>query len=208
MKFTYFEGPQDEMGGFRGTEVPCDLCGKTTACFSLDFADCEELFPTGGRLSSDQRQGKLGCYDCLCIGRFEFSHTTEVGTLLSPRFLQQYPDLDLPLPPVEFPKSAITQLRRTPTYISWQGEESSPWLVHCGDFMVYLGSWQPADFLRNAPNGDGRALFIEMTDPEQCELWDAAARDRGEEHPSDWYAAYYAFRCRHCGKLRGQWDMP
>ena len=73
--------------------------------------------------------------------------------------------------------------------------------------MVYLGEWKPKDFNDNASDGDGRRLFLEMTDEKWDHLWDAAT-PAGEAKPKAWYASYYAFRCRHCGKLRGNWDCP
>jgi len=86
--------------------------------------------------------------------------------------------------------------------ITWQQEL---WLVHCNDFMTYLGTWEPADFYANAEAGDGRSLFFEMTEPEYQHLWDASIRE-GENRLESWQAEYYAFRCNHCGKLRGNWD--
>lgn len=215
MRFIYFEGPDEQMCGLSDAEMPCAYCGRMARAFALDVADCREPLPSGTAASPaqaakwDRREGRHGCYDCLRSGRFEFTHATEVGFLLSPDSISPFEDDgEPPLPPASFPQSAIVELRRTPRFPIWQDEERSPWLVHCNDFMVYLGTWAPADFLRHAANGDGRGPFLEMTRPEQAGLWDFAAQDREEEHPSDWYATYYAFRCRHCGKLRGQWDNP
>ena len=71
--------------------------------------------------------------------------------------------------------------------------------------MIYKGTWEPGDFYRNSKNGNGRDLFLEMTDQDLNHLWDESLED-GEIELKSWYATYYAFECRHCGKLRGNWD--
>jgi hypothetical protein len=71
--------------------------------------------------------------------------------------------------------------------------------------MVYEGVWEPGDFCEHAPGGDGRALFVEMTDPERQGLWEQGADET--EARAMWYGTYYVFKCLHCGKLRGNWDV-
>lgn len=70
--------------------------------------------------------------------------------------------------------------------------------------MVYEGTWTPADFVDHAPDGDGRALFLTMTD-ELTHLWDDSVES---DTQTEWYAAYYVFRCRRCSMRRGNWDCP
>lgn len=87
-------------------------------------------------------------------------------------------------------------------FITWQQEL---WLTHCNDFMVYLVTWEPNDFYVNSEDGDGKKLFLEMTDGDMNHLWDSSLNNPNEklEH---WHATYYVFKCSHCGKLRGNWD--
>jgi uncharacterized protein CbrC (UPF0167 family) len=138
-----------------------------------------------------------GCFDCLRKGRFQFWHDTEIG-LLDERGLSQFYEHHAP-PPPDFPRAALTELRRTPQIVTWQQEL---WLCHCNDFMAYLGTREPDDFASNAPGGDGRSLFLQMTDPDLSHLWDESLRP-GERRPASWPATYYAFRCLHCGRPRG-----
>jgi uncharacterized protein CbrC (UPF0167 family) len=106
-------------------------------------------------------------------------------------------------PPPSFSESALIELRRTPQIVTWQEEL---WLTHCDDFMAYIGTWRPEDFVRNSRGGDGRDLFVRMTrDPELQFLWDQCLRP-GETTPVGWHAVYYTFRCLHCGELAGNWD--
>lgn len=58
-----------------------------------------------------------------------------------------------------------------------------------------------ADFVASSTDGDGRKLFLRMTD-EYPELWDDSIT-QGESQPGAWHATYYAYRCAHCGTLRG-----
>jgi uncharacterized protein CbrC (UPF0167 family) len=106
--------------------------------------------------------------------------------------------------PDHFNRAALAALLRTPQFTTWQEEQ---WLIHCNDVMVYLGEWKPQDFRKNAKDGDGRRLFLDMTDKELAHLWDEATPE-GAKGSEDWYASYYAFRCSRCGTLRGNWDCP
>lgn len=168
-----------EMDSLCNGERECSLCGKRAECFELDFAICNEL-------NESQRKGGVGCVYCLAKGRFEFWHDTEIGVLDENGLTKVYKHNREP--PEGFSKEALVQLRRTPQFISWQQEL---WLTHCNDFMVYQGTWEPTDFNRNSPSGDGRSLFLEMTDEDYQHLWDSSIRgDKLEK----WYATYYVFR--------------
>ncbi|MFN3653616.1 MAG: CbrC family protein [Armatimonadota bacterium] len=210
MAFVYFQASPEEMDDWiEDGPRRCDLCGRVGDCFVLDSASCSEI-------PEDRRENSVGCYACLREGRFEFWHDTEAGLVDEDGLHDELRDgesapvypvdafgfiLDA-LPSTSTPKSgippeAIVELRRTPTWSSWQG---SVWLCHCDDFMVYLGEWIAADFREQAADGDGRGLFLAMTDPDLALLWTP------DEVEPEWTASYYAFRCRHCGTLRGYWD--
>jgi uncharacterized protein CbrC (UPF0167 family) len=151
-------------------------------------------------LTDDDKQTAVGCYSCLRSGRFEFWHDTEIG-LLDENGLSHVYNHNKAVPD-GFPTAAMVELRRTPQVVTWQQEL---WLTHCNDFMQYIGTWEPKDFYANATNGDGRALFFEMTDDDYRHLWDASLTP-GRSRLDSWYATYYTFHCLHCGKLRGNWD--
>jgi uncharacterized protein CbrC (UPF0167 family) len=193
MKFHYFCGPQDDMASLAKGDTRCSLCGGPGPCFRLQFAICDEL-------SEVEKEPAVGCFSCLRGGRFEFWHDTEFG-LLDKNGLTHVYKHNQP-PPADFPASALIELRRTPQTVTWQQEL---WLTHCNDFMANLGTWEPKDFYANALNGDGRALFYEMTDEEYRHLWDASL-PRGATRLESWHATYYAFSCLHCGMRRGDWD--
>jgi uncharacterized protein CbrC (UPF0167 family) len=194
MEFRYFKGPPDDMSQrLDGTHV-CSICGKESEmCFSLSYT-ITDLF------TDDAKDDKTGCVDCLRAGKFEFWHDTEFGMLDENALTKVYNHNMNNPPPVEVEK--LTELKRTPQIITWQQEL---WLTHCNDFMIYKGTWQPADFHHHSPNGNGRELFLEMTDSELQHLWDESLENGGKVLKS-WYATYYVFECSHCGKLRGNWD--
>jgi hypothetical protein len=87
--------------------------------------------------------------------------------------------------------------------------------------MVYLGYWQPNDFRRHASDGDGRKLYVDMTTllpGNRCSLSSEETKRLEEDRDLIWSSVeergddewggmlYYAYKCRHCGKLRGYYD--
>ena len=194
MEFQYFKGPDQDMSDLLEGTHTCDICGQANGlCFSLDYT-ITEVFP------DDEKETKMGCLQCLRDGKFEFWHDTEYGVLDERGLTKVYkPNMDNP-PAIEIEK--LIELKRTPQIVTWQQEL---WLTHCNDFMTYIGTWEPMDFYRKSKNGNGRDLFLEMTDDDLNHLWDESLED-GELELKSWYATYYAFECRHCGKLRGNWD--
>lgn len=193
--FRYFCGPRHDMGNLADGEAHCAFCGEIAPCFSLANAYCASV-------SDRDKASAHGCFSCLQRGRFEFWHDTEIG-LLDEAGLTHVYNHNRP-PPPDFPSSSLVQLRRTPQIVTWQQEL---WLTHCNDFMAYQGTWEPRDFYANASDGDGRALFVEMTDGEYGHLWDESMPS-GATRLESWYATYYVYCCLHCGKLRGNWDCP
>ncbi|HWB27850.1 MAG TPA: CbrC family protein [Chitinophagaceae bacterium] len=194
MQFTYFEGPVGDMGDFLGEKKKCSIWKQEHEyCFSLNYAITYKF-------SDAEKEGKIGCYDCLKKGEFEFWHDTEFGFLdesglkKAPRHTKNTSH--------ELPVEWLADLRRTPQIVTYQEEF---WLTHCNDFMIYKGTWSPPDFYINSTNGDGRDLFMEMTDVNLSHLWDQSLPE-GQTLLQQWYPTYYVFGCRHCNKLRGYWD--
>jgi hypothetical protein len=181
------------MADWLPAEMSCSLCGKFGPCFRLEYALCP-------RLPDAEKEKAVGCYTCLRQGHFEFWHDTEVGEL-DEQGLKKVHNDHRP-PSATFRPGALQELRRTPQIVTWQQEL---WLTHCDDFMAYIGTREPKDFAAHASNGDGRSLFLAMTEPELAHLWDESLRP-GETEPRSWHASYYVFRCLHCGKQRGNWD--
>ena len=190
MNFGYFQGPISDMASLCKGEKTCGICKRVGQCFELRSAIIQ---------SEEASEVSYGCWECLVKGKFEFWHDTDIG-MLDEKGLTKVYKHNQPRPE-EFPDAALVALRRTPQIVTWQQEL---WLTHCNDFMVYQGTWSPGNFYKNAPNGDGRALFLEMTDNAK-NLWDDSIPE-GKTILKDWHATYYVFKCKHCCKLKGNWD--
>jgi hypothetical protein len=205
--FKYFAAPRSEMAGLLAGDRQCSLCGTAGPCFSLE----RTLQPEAG----------AGCFDCLQAGRFGFSHITEVGYLERNGLVSAYDDepdeprrlfvvgvggeaevvsgAAAPVPgPAVPPAQALEELRRTPDFPTWNEVE---WLVHCADFMVYLGPWQPSG-VRAAAAAQGVVAADLLHD-----MAGAYAKLPSDPRQETWGLTFHVFRCGHCSLLRG-WPDP
>jgi hypothetical protein len=62
---------------------------------------------------------------------------------------------------VVIPSAILLELVRTPTYVTWQGEQ---WLFCCASAMVYLGEWTRADLARQAVGKPPLDAFVDIFD--------------------------------------------
>lgn len=194
MHFTYFKGPTSDMGDLVKGRNQCSICNNEhDYCFDLTYSITTKF-------NDEEKEGKMGCYDCLRNGAFEFWHDTEFG-MLNERGLSKVYSHNADNPPI-LDSKILSELKRTPQIITYQQEV---WLTHCNDFMIYKGTWEPLDFYKNSATGDGKELFMEMTDEDFRHLWDASLEE-GQTLLEQWYPTYYVFECRHCKKPRGYWD--
>lgn len=210
IEFRYFRTAETEIGFLPGSRV-CSLCGQTSRCFELDGVICAEL-------SETERKGKIGCYDCLRQDRFGYPHDTEVGFISEDGFFPaEEPDTSQKrvfvvasdgeatadtMPLVQPPKphineEAIAELRRTPSFPTWQ---EVAWPVHCDDFMAYLGIWGPKNFDNAAPAEEGRQIFLDMVDSVFHSRWPEGKEPRFGEN-------FVAFECLNCQSRLGIWDI-
>lgn len=190
----YFKGPIEDIANLFYNEQTCLFCNEVkTLSIPVDFAISDKY-------SRAEKENKMGCLDCLRKGEFEIWHDTEFGMLEKDGFKKVY------LHHMENPPKVLEQnkieLRRTPQI---QTSQQELWLTHCNDFMVYKGTWEPIDFVKNSSNSNGRELFLSMTDVDMNHLWDDYFEEGGIL-TENWYATYYVFECSHCKKLRGNWD--
>ncbi len=194
MEFVYFKGLMEDMGDlFMGRKI-CAICHEENDyCFALEYT-ISSIFEY-----KDQK-GTFGCFKCLRDSKFEFWHSTELG-FLDENGLMNTNTRKIYDPPI-ISEEKLVELRRTPQIITYQEEK---WLTHCNDFMVFKGIWTPPDFYKNSPDGDGKTLFLAMTDDNIAHLWEESLPE-GQEALEEWYPTYYVFECRHCNKLRGNWD--
>lgn len=121
-------------------------------------------------------------YDCICPWCVA---NGRAARRLGASFVQ---DSDTALPAAVWDELS----RRTPGYISWQGEL---WLTHCGDACAFLGDL-PAEEAAQLPE-PVEALFLAEND--WLADW-SALKAAYAEGKSD--VALYKFACLHCDTVR------
>jgi uncharacterized protein CbrC (UPF0167 family) len=156
------------------------------------------------------------CFACLRDGRAAFTKDTEFGMVrwedavrgrthgvpglrsISLGFSLTEPDADGWVS-VTIPSSVLHELVRTPTYVTWQGEQ---WLFCCDAAMVYCGECVQADLVRYAPDNP-EAAFLDVFEHAERWMWNHVPHN--SEQTSGW--GFYVFECQICGRLRGHFDM-
>jgi uncharacterized protein CbrC (UPF0167 family) len=190
--------------------IPCPSCGAVNGLDTYDreatpCRQCRSLIPFPDIANNEI----LCCYSCLRAGKAAIAKDTELGLITWESAVEGVthgiPELnhsDFEMVPrgdvwvgARLPSEVMLELLGTPIYSTWQGD---CWLFCCKQPMVYVGNWDKKDFTRNAPDGNGRALFERTVPDFQSKMWDVQFWDG----PS-----YYVFRCSHCGRLRSHWDM-
>ncbi len=192
-----------EMGIGSDIILPCPHCRTENALDADDRANvvcrnCESPVPF-----PDYDAPIVVCYECWRAGKAAFTMDTELGMVTWEHAIQGVthgmPNINnsdfeiIPPPPEHLEEWTVARvssemlldLVRTPSYVTWQGQH---WFFHCKQPMVYIGPWEQADFDRHAPGGDGRALFLQITEDPFEDLWEA-----GGEKSDLMYI--YVFRC-------------
>ena len=120
--------------------------------------------------------------DCICLSCI---HDGSAAAKFNAEFVQ-YAE------PVSDPQKRDELFKRTPGYMSWQGEN---WLACCDDYCAYLGP-------------------VGIEELEKLGIKDEVLKDYAEQVPSypldvvneylrrDGDLTGYLFRCLHCGKYR------
>ena len=186
VKIGYYNAPITDLNGFKYEQKTCELCKTEQNVFTIN----PNLNPSPEWI----------CIQCLNSIKIESPHCTEFG----------YVDINLP----EFLKEedakshvkeeAYWEMMRTPRYLALQSEN---WLCHCDDFMDFIGTWEAPDFTKNSKDGNGKNLFISMTDESSQHLWDDFELMESEGKHTWQDCLYYAFKCRKCETMRGHWEM-
>ncbi|WP_064966192.1 CbrC family protein [Tenacibaculum ovolyticum] len=97
-------------------------------------------------------------------------------------------------------KSKSLELIHTPPFRAWQGAK---WLVHCNDFMKYIGTWQHEDFLKNAPDSNAEDYYENICLYGGDDLYESQFGPNKSEYAN---CTFYAFECLTCKEKRGYID--
>ncbi|WP_103072553.1 CbrC family protein [Aquimarina sediminis] len=166
-------------------------------------------------ISRDANKAEIVCLQCFYEKKYSFEQQAEGGYLTKDgilldsekyNYLKDSHDYDTDLLPKEkqllsIEKSKIQELQHTPPFNAWQG---AIWLVHCNDFMTFIGTWEHKDFVNNSPNNDPSAFFDNI-----CDNWngdDFYDNQFGPNKSEYAESTFYAFECMHCKKKRGYVD--
>ncbi len=159
-------------GAVAKSDAACRACGKARGFIYTGPVYCRESL------------ADALCPWCIADGTAE----AKFGA----RFSDDYPLRSAGLP------AAIIEVvtRRTPGYVSWQGDI---WLTHCNDACEFHGDL-PAERLSSMDPDAKEELSHEhgLTD----ENW----RDIAAHYSPAGQPAIYVFRCRHCGGERYHMD--
>jgi hypothetical protein len=187
----------------------CPTCGTLNGLDAsdaepIDCRACQQLvvFP-------DLPDTIVACYACVRRGRAALTKDTQLGMISWEQAFDGVthggPGLSNPafdLVPREggwagarLPEATMFELLRTPTYSTIQGER---WPFCCKAPMVFLGRWSRDQFNREAPDGDGHALFQAMVANPIPGLWEDQLHD---------VTGIYAFRCATCDRRMAHWDI-
>jgi uncharacterized protein CbrC (UPF0167 family) len=205
IKFTYMDCPDEDLLLLQDGEKTCSICGQSAKCFYLNTwranrsVECESLSISdrdSREVEDDDRiPPAFGCTSCLAQGKFSFVHATELGCIN-----RTFEASDV------ITRKMIEDITRTPHHFTC-GDEL--WLAHCGDFMTYLGIWQPINFERAAANGNGRAIFAQVIDDPESGMLHYSLEDypASPEDREYWAFPVHVFRCRGCGVYRAFDEM-
>jgi Uncharacterised protein family (UPF0167) len=184
----YFNAPVTDLSGFKYGQDKCPICNETKPKFVL----------------RPSQEYEKCCLDCFQKNDFNFSsHDSEVGIVTSVEIpLEILADLRDARQHVS--EGSIEGLLKTPNFVTYQG---AIWRVHCKDFMLYKGTLEPSDFTENSPTNNGKEFFLEITDKGFEHLWDLYEFEDNEKEYTWEDVLYHIFECKHCGKLRGYWEL-
>jgi|GEM_PF-5718420 len=202
----YFNAPISETPLVLNNETAaCSFCKKNTS-HRLELDDSIQI------IHKETDVIKTVCLDCLKNKKYGFEHQVEGGYLTKNgiitesekyNYLKNSDEYSTVLKPKEdqllaIDKSKIANLIHTPPFNAYQG---AIWLIHCNDFMKFIGTWQHDHFVKQAPNGNAKEYFNEIVDNwNGDDFYDKQLGPNKSEYAE---SVFYAFECLHCNQKRG-----
>jgi uncharacterized protein CbrC (UPF0167 family) len=206
INFKYFESQLEE-SVFDFNDQECFFCGKTNAPKA-------ELDGSLNVISEAKlNDAEYVCLECLRKKQYAFEQEVEGGFLTKEgvllesdkyEYLKSSSHYESEIIPREkqllaMDVSKLQELMLTPPFRAWQGAK---WLVHCNDFMKFIGTWQHEDFEKEAPDGNPENYFDQI-----CMNGDGLYQDQFGPHKSKYAeCTFYAFECIVCKAKRGYID--
>jgi hypothetical protein len=194
-----------------GVMINCPGCGSENGLDADDRCNqecraCACLVPFPAMNDGDPI---VTCYGCLRAGRAAITKDTQYGMV---SWEQAYagvthgvPGLrtsELPLVDGDdgwrsaaIPSHVLFELLRTPTPSTIQGET---WQFCCRYPMVFVGSWDRAEFARRAHDGNESTHMDRLLGKHVPGLWEDALHDT---------TGLYVYGCSVCGRETATWDI-
>lgn len=206
MNLKYFNAPISETPFELRNEIgACSICNKNKS-HRLELDNSIEI------ISNTSEIINTVCIDCLTEQKYGFEHQVEGGFLTKEgiliesekyEYLKNSSDYSSVLQPKEqqllaIEKSKVDDLIYTPPFNAFQG---AIWLIHCNDFMKFIGTWEHNDFVKQSPNKNPKNFFNEIVDNwNGDDFYDEQFGINKSEYAE---SIFYAFECLHCKQKRG-----
>ncbi|WP_010586450.1 CbrC family protein [Schlesneria paludicola] len=155
------------------------------------------------------------CYSCLRAGKGALTQDTEFGMVSWDEAFEGVTHgvpglktLEFELVPsnstdewygVRIPSKYLFELLRTPSFVTWQGEQ---WLFCCKQPMTYVGEWASLMKSPNRPHDPKSFLDQVLDEDERTKSSVQAAVLAGSGS-----VCVYVFQCKSCNRFRSSWDM-
>jgi len=163
-------------------------------------------------ITESKEEIEIVCLDCLLKEKYAFKQIVEGGFLTKDgivkesdkyEYLKDDSNYLTDLLPLEnqllnMDKLKIKNLTHTPPFRTWQ---DATWLVHCKDFMTFIGTWEHEDFVKNSPDGNAKEFFDDILDNWNGD--DFYDKQFGPDKSEYAESTFYAFQCQGCKKYRG-----
>jgi predicted DNA-binding WGR domain protein len=223
LNLPYFHAEVADVSCHSDNEVACSFCGNKDYCIDLsELYHHENIyfrkyhFTHTNQKEVDMHESvpdTFGCMDCLRAGKFELLHVLEEESKLllkNALFIRDpygtreshpgdWDEFDQFVQEItSIPLGNRNELMRTPVIWTTQSED---WLVHCNDFMQFVGIWRARDFVR-----EGKEVGLSP-----AQMFDKICFDWSGEYENfvvntDAGELVYVFKCRHCQLLRSNID--
>ncbi len=206
MNLKYFNAPISETPFELSNDIgSCSICKKNNS-LRLELDGSIEIIPQTSELI------EIVCIECLNEQKYGFEHQVEGGFLTKEgvlikskkyEYLKNNTDYFSVLQPKEqkllaIEKSKLEDLIHTPPFNAFQG---AIWLIHCNDFMKFIGNWEHDDFVKHSPNNNPKEFFNEIVDNwNGDDFYDEQFGTNKSEYAE---SIFYAFECLHCKQKRG-----
>ncbi|WP_445456713.1 CbrC family protein [Flavobacterium sp. HNIBRBA15423] len=192
-------------------QIPFELNSENT-CFFCGKQDSPQLHDAYTIIAQDSENAESVCLKCLLEKKYAIEHKVEGGFLKKEGILlesEKDPDIKNSycyaeyILPIEKQLMAIDESKRqelmhTPPFSTFHG---AVWLIHCNDFMTYIGNWEHEDFVEKSPNGNAQEYFDRILDNYNGDdFYEEQFSPNKLEYAE---SLFYAFECQHCKIHRG-----